>query len=159
MALLLLEGRKVMHLKPPPGSAVRRLALSFLVIIPRQGDHSEFRIRQRTHGCGGMQKHLSIISRFLTAIGKRRKLSSSVLEEGASEYGPHGALDSQSDDEDDEDDDDDDSEQTEFRRLRQVIRLTPWLHDVCHPSLLCRLPVGSNLVITIVSFVLALRGC
>ena len=118
-----LDRHVVKHVAAPVGPNVRRLALSFLMraIAPGYlvGD--------------SLATALAVIDSLDVPIGKRRKLSSvnegrssdSESENGHLSARMYGA---------ESDDDEDDREQLKFRRVRQMIRMTPWLQDIVRSS-------------------------
>ena len=125
-----LEGRTVKHLQPPRSAEGRRLAFLFLPLALAPG----FLVGEKRTSA------VAAVNALPVSVAKRRKLSpvkegrDSEAEEGLQVKIPSNL---------DSDDDEDDRKQLLFRQVRQMIRLTPWLQEVCRPSLL-RPPISDE---------------
>jgi len=119
-----LEGRTIKHLRPPPTAEGRHLAFLFLQLALAPGFVASEQLAAAN----------AAVDALPVSVGKRRKLSPVKedrprRESGAEEATGWKAAHSDSDDEDDR-------RQLLFRQVRQMIRHTPWLQEVCRPPLL-----------------------
>ncbi len=120
-----LEGRIIKHLRPPAGMHGRRLAFSFLRLALAPG----FVAGEQLAAANAAVDALPV------SVGKRRKLSP-VKEDRPRESCAEDETAGRAAEDSDDDDDDEDRRQLLFRQVRQMIRHTPWLQEVCRPPLL-----------------------
>jgi hypothetical protein len=118
-----LEGRTVKHLRPPPNAQGRCLAFLFLKLALAPG----FVVGEQLAVANAAVDALPV------SVGKRRKLSPVKEDRPRRESGAEDAT--VWDAEESESDDEDDRRQLLFRQVRQMIRHTPWLHEICRPPL------------------------
>jgi hypothetical protein len=118
-----LEGRTVKHLRPPPNACGRRLAFLFLKLALAPG----FVVGEQLAVANAAVDALPV------SVGKRRKLSPVKEDRPRRESGAEDAAGG--DAEESESDEEDDRRQLLFRQVRQMIRHTPWLHEICRPPL------------------------
>jgi hypothetical protein len=120
-----LEGRTVQALQPT-GATARRDALLFLRRVLASGATVGAELAAST----------AYVESLPVSIGKRRKLSP-VKEERARRASEEeqDALAFDSADADGPGWDEEDRQQVLFRQVRQMIRATPWLQDICRPPL------------------------
>jgi hypothetical protein len=119
-----LEGRIVKHLRPPSNAQGRRLAFLFLKLALAPGFVAGEQLAVAN----------AAVDALPVSVGKRRKLSPVKEDRPRRESGAEDAA--VWDAEESESDDEDDRRQLLFRQVRQMIRHTPWLQEVCRPPLL-----------------------
>jgi len=112
-----LEGRTIKHLRPPAGTQGRRLAFSFLRLALAPGFVAGEQLAAAN----------AAVAALPVSVGKRRKLSPVKEDRPRRESGPEDSAEWDSE----SDDDEDDRKQLLFRQVRQMIRHTPWLQEVC----------------------------
>jgi len=117
-----LEGRTIKHLQPPKSAEGRRMAFLFLSLVLGPG----FLVGEKQSSAEAAVNALPV------SVAKRRKLSpvkeDRTRRDSEDEEGAQVKFSSESDSEED------DNRQLLFRQVRQMIRLTPWLQEVCRPS-------------------------
>jgi len=115
-----LEGRTIQHLRAPAGAQGRRVAFAFLRLALTPGFVADEQLTAAN----------AAVSALPVSVGKRRKLSPVKEDRPRRESGPEDSAEWDAKDSE-SDDDEDDRKQLLFRQVRQMIRHTPWLQEVC----------------------------
>jgi len=118
-----LEGRTIKHLRPPAGVHGRRLSFAFLRLALAPGFVAGEQLAAAN----------AAVAALPVSVGKRRKLSPVKEDRPRRESGADDAAESEAENSDL--DDEDDRRLLLFRQVRQMIRHTPWLHEICRPPL------------------------